>query len=102
MLQVRGLRRQFGAVQELDDVSLPVHRGEVLGFLGPNGAGKSTTMRCVMGVIEPDSGDVLLDGIPLDARSRRRFGYMPEERGLYGRMRVTDHLVYLARLQGLD
>ncbi len=72
------------------------------GFVGPNGAGKTSTMRIVLGVLGPDDGTVTWEGRPLDAAARRGFGYMPEERGLYPKMRVGDQLVYLARLHGLD
>lgn len=71
------------------------------GFVGANGAGKTTTMRIILGVLSRDSGTVTLDGKPLAAADRRRFGYMPEERGLYPKMKVAEHIVYLARLHGL-
>jgi ABC-2 type transport system ATP-binding protein len=74
----------------------------MFGFVGPNGAGKTTTMRIVLGVLEPDAGEVLWRGSAVDADARRRFGYMPEERGLYPRMRVRPQLSYLAQLHGLD
>jgi ABC-2 type transport system ATP-binding protein len=73
----------------------------MFGFVGPNGAGKTTTMRIVLGVLEPDRGEVRWRGRPVDAETRRRFGYMPEERGLYPKMRVRDQLEYFARLHGL-
>ncbi len=74
----------------------------MVGFVGPNGAGKTTAMRIALGVLQPDSGEVRWRGRKVDAAVRRRFGYMPEERGLYPKMRVLDQLVYLARLHGLD
>jgi ABC-2 type transport system ATP-binding protein len=74
----------------------------MVGFVGPNGAGKTTAMRIALGVLQADAGEVQWRGRPVDAESRRRFGYMPEERGLYPKMRVLDQLVYLARLHGLD
>ena len=73
----------------------------MFGFVGPNGAGKTTAMRIVLGVLAADSGEVRWHGPTVDAETRRRFGYMPEERGLYPKMRVADQLVYLARLHGL-
>ena len=73
----------------------------IVGFVGPNGAGKTTAMRIVLGVLASDAGEVRWNGRPIDAAARRRFGYMPEERGLYPKMRVLDQLVYLARLHGL-
>jgi ABC-2 type transport system ATP-binding protein len=101
-LEVRGLSRRFGDVVALDDVSFDVPAGAMVGFVGPNGAGKTTTMRIILGVLEPDRGEVLWRGRPVDDGARRTFGYMPEERGLYPKMRVLDQLVYLARLHGLD
>ena len=101
-LEIRNLRKRFGTTQALDDMSLTVREGEMYGFVGSNGAGKSTTMRIALGVLEADSGDVLLDGTPLDDASRRRIGYMPEERGLYGKEKILDQLVFLAKLHGVD
>jgi len=100
LLEVEGLTRRFGAVTALDGLSFAVPAGEVVGFLGPNGAGKTTTMRAVFGLAELDGGTVRWNGAPIGARERRRFGYMPEERGLYPGMAVRDHLEYLARLHG--
>jgi ABC-2 type transport system ATP-binding protein len=102
MIKVENLVKAFGAKLAVNDVSFTVERGEVLGFLGPNGAGKSTTMRIVLGVLAPDSGQVRLSGQPIDFTSRRTIGYMPEERGLYPKMKVGDQLSYLAQLHGLS
>jgi ABC-2 type transport system ATP-binding protein len=85
----------------LDDVSFTVRPGELFGFVGSNGAGKTTTMRIVLGVLGADAGEVRWDGAPIDADARRRIGYMPEERGLYPKMKVRDQLDYLARLHGV-
>ncbi|MGZ5293159.1 MAG: ABC transporter ATP-binding protein [Actinomycetota bacterium] len=101
MLELIGLRRSFDDVVALDDVSFAVPEGAIVGFVGPNGAGKTTAMRIVLGVLGPDAGEVRWRGQPVDALARRRFGYMPEERGLYPKMRVREQLVYLARLHGL-
>ncbi|MFM9377559.1 ABC transporter ATP-binding protein [Gordonia sp. VNK21] len=101
-LHVNRLRKNYGSLRALDGVSLSVSPGEIYGFVGSNGAGKSTTMRIVLGVIAPDSGEVSLGERPLDFAARRRIGYMPEERGLYPKMKVGEQLVYLARLHGLD
>jgi len=101
-LHVNRLRKNYGSLRALDGVSLSVAPGEIYGFVGSNGAGKSTTMRIVLGVIAPDSGEVSLGERPLDFAARRRIGYMPEERGLYPKMKVGEQLVYLARLHGLD
>ncbi|NLD75378.1 MAG: ABC transporter ATP-binding protein [Acidimicrobiales bacterium] len=100
MLQVDGLTKRYGELLALDDVSLTVRRGEIVGFLGPNGAGKTTTMRAIMQLVAMDRGTVTWDGRPVDLATRRRFGYMPAERGMYARMRVRDHLVYYGRLSG--
>jgi ABC-2 type transport system ATP-binding protein len=97
-----GLVRRFGDVVALDDVSFRVAAGEMVGFVGPNGAGKTTAMRIALGVLQADAGHVRWRGLDVDAETRRRFGYMPEERGLYPKMRVLDQLVYLARLHGLE
>ncbi|MEO8529040.1 MAG: ATP-binding cassette domain-containing protein [Pseudolysinimonas sp.] len=102
MLQVRGINKRFGARPVLEDVSFDVVPGHMTGFVGGNGAGKTTTMRIILGVLEPDSGEVTLDGKNLGSGGRRGFGYMPEERGLYPKMRLLEQLVYLARLHGLD
>ncbi|MCU1391024.1 MAG: transporter, ATP-binding protein, partial [Ilumatobacteraceae bacterium] len=101
MLEVGEIRKRFGDVVALDGVSLSVGAGAIVGFLGPNGAGKSTTMRAVMGLISIDSGAITWKGLPITAATRRRFGYMPAERGMYPKMTVRDQLVYFARLAGL-
>jgi ABC-2 type transport system ATP-binding protein len=102
VLDLLHLSRRFGDVVALDDVSFSVAEGEMVGFVGPNGAGKTTAMRIALGVLRADEGEVRWRGTRVDASMRRRFGYMPEERGLYPKMRVLDHLRYLARLHGLD
>ncbi len=102
MLELRDLARRYGDVVALDGISFTVEAGQMFGFVGPNGAGKTTTMRIVLGVLAPDRGTVTWQGRPVDFATRARFGYMPEERGLYPKMRVRDQLVYFARLHGLD
>jgi ABC-2 type transport system ATP-binding protein len=101
-LEIDSVNKSYGAVRALRDMSFDVRAGEIFGFVGSNGAGKSTTMRIVLGVLAGDGGEVRWDGAPIDADTRRRIGYMPEERGLYPRMKVADQLVYLARLHGMD
>lgn len=101
MLELDRLSRRYGDVVALDDLSFTVRPGQMYGFVGTNGAGKTTAMRIVLGVLEPDSGEVRWNGTPLDQDIRREFGYMPEERGLYPKMQVHEHLVYLARLHGV-
>ncbi len=101
MLAVNDIHKRFGEVQALDGCSVSVSRGRMLGFLGPNGAGKTTVMRAIFGLVELDGGEVVWDGRPIDVDERMRFGYMPEERGLYPRMRVGEQLEYFGRLHGL-
>ncbi|MEY9854599.1 ABC-2 type transport system ATP-binding protein [Catenulispora sp. GAS73] len=101
-LRLRHLTRRFGALTALDDLTFDVPAGQVTGFLGHNGAGKTTTMRAVFGLTDLDSGEVRWDDAPLSQEQRRRFGYMPEERGLYPAMPVGDQLRYLGRLHGLS
>jgi ABC-2 type transport system ATP-binding protein len=102
MLTLAEVRKRFGPVQALDSCSFSVDRGRMLGFLGPNGAGKTTTMRAVFGLVQLDGGEVLWDGRPVGLEERLRFGYMPEERGLYPRMGVGEQLAYFGRLHGLS
>jgi ABC-2 type transport system ATP-binding protein len=102
MLQIEGLDRSFGDRKVLDDVGFTVQRGRLTGFVGGNGAGKTTTMRIILGVLAADAGRVTLDGHDLTADDRVDFGYMPEERGLYPKMRVAEQVAYLGRLHGVD
>jgi ABC-2 type transport system ATP-binding protein len=102
VLELQGLSRRYGDIVALDDLSFTVREGQMFGFIGPNGAGKTTTMRIILGVLEADAGQVLWRGRPMDDEARRRVGYMPEERGLYPKMRVRDQLEYFARLHGLS
>ena len=102
MLSVLDIHKRFGPVEALAGCSFSVERGRMLGFLGPNGAGKTTAMRAVFGLVEPDTGQVLWDERPIGLTERLRFGYMPEERGLYPRMPVREQLEYFGRLHGLD
>lgn len=97
-----GVTQRFGTRLVLDDVSLDVPPGRVIGLLGPNGAGKTTLMRIIFGVIEPDAGTIDWLGRAATAADRRSWGYMPQERGLYREMRVDDQLVWLGQLHGLD
>jgi ABC-2 type transport system ATP-binding protein len=102
VLELDALTKRYGERVALDGLSVAVPPGQVVGLLGPNGSGKTTAMRIVFGVIPADSGSVRYEGRPLDVATRRRFGYMPEERGLYPDMRVRDQLVYFARLAGVE
>jgi ABC-2 type transport system ATP-binding protein len=102
VLEIRGIRKRFGDVIALDGVDLAVGPGELVGFLGPNGAGKTTTMRAIMQLVTLDGGTITWNGAAISADTRRRIGYMPAERGMYPKMRVREHLVYYARLGGMN
>jgi ABC-2 type transport system ATP-binding protein len=101
MLELTDVSKRYGEVAALAECSFQVHPGRLTGFLGPNGAGKTTAMRTVLGLVRPDAGTVRWQGRAVTEAARRRFGYMPEERGLYPRMRVAEQLVHLGRLSGL-
>ncbi|MGY2127252.1 ABC transporter ATP-binding protein [Blastococcus sp. SYSU DS0617] len=102
MLEFDGLHKSFGDVRVLEGVGFTVAPGSMFGFCGSNGAGKTTTMRIAMGLVRADAGEVRWQGRPLDQATRRRVGYMPEERGLYPKMKVGEQVAYFARLHGLD
>ncbi len=102
LLELSGLTRRYGSIAALDDLSFAVPAGQVVGFLGPNGAGKTTTMRAIFGLTDLDAGQVRWNGVAVAQAERRRFGYMPEERGLYPGMLVGEQVEYLARLHGLS
>ena len=101
-LEVDGVSKRYGDTIALRDMAFDVKAGEIFGFVGSNGAGKTTTMRIMLGVLAADSGEVRWDGRPVTLETRSHIGYMPEERGLYPRMRVGEQLEYLARLHGLS
>src|SRR3954464_9882673 len=102
VLEFDGLYKAYGDNQVLEGVSFSVAPGQMFGFCGSNGAGKTTTMRIAMGLARADAGQVRWSGRPVDEAVRRRIGYMPEERGLYPKMKVGEQLTYFARLHGLD
>jgi len=102
LLELEKLSRRYGTITALDNLSFSVPAGQVVGFLGPNGAGKTTTMRAVFGLTDLDAGTVKWDGAQVGQSERRRFGYMPEERGLYPAMLVGEQLEYLGRLHGMS
>ena len=95
------LTKTFGSVKALDGLSFSVEPGQVFGFLGANGAGKTTTMRIVLDILRPDAGSATWQGRPVAELPRRTWGYLPEERGLYPRMKVLDQLVFFASLYGV-
>ena len=101
MLELKNITKSYNGFRAVNDLSLKVPAGVVYGLLGPNGAGKTTTIRMIMNIIVPDCGEVLFDGHIWDESMKNRIGYLPEERGLYQRMKVNDVLVYLAALKGV-
>ncbi|MEZ5218407.1 MAG: ATP-binding cassette domain-containing protein [Ilumatobacteraceae bacterium] len=102
MLQITDLSKRYGDLQAIDGVSVAVPRGRIVGFVGPNGAGKSTTMRSIFGLVSPDRGSITWDGSPVDGNALARFGYMPEQRGLYPKMKVAEQVAFFAELKGVD
>ncbi len=102
MLELINLQKRFGDVVALDGCTFEVQPGRMVGFVGPNGAGKTTAMRSVFGLVRPDGGSVRWNGAHVSHEQRVRFGYMPEERGLYLRMRVRAQVVYFAELHGME
>jgi ABC-2 type transport system ATP-binding protein len=102
MLEIVDLAKRYGPVTALAGASFTAEPGRIVGFLGPNGAGKTTTMRCIFGLARPDRGEVRWNGRPVDRETRLRFGYMPEQRGLYPRMRVGEQVAYFAQQHGLS
>ena len=101
-LVVEHVNKSFGQLQVIKDLSMQVREGSIFGFLGPNGAGKTTTMRMILDIIRPDSGHITWDGQDVREVSRRSWGYLPEERGLYPKVGVEEQLIFLARLNGLS
>ena len=101
MLEVSHLTRTYGELRAVDDVSFEVPAGQMIGFVGGNGAGKTTTMRMIMGLLAPNAGAVRWHDRPITRLDRARFGYMPEERGLYAKQPILDQLIYLAQLKGM-
>jgi len=102
LLELVGLTKRYGETVALDGLSFAVDEGRIFGFVGANGAGKTTAMRIVLGVLDADAGEVRWRGDKLGPEERRRIGYMPEERGLYPKMRVGEQLAYLATLHGMS
>lgn len=101
-VNVAHLKKSFGRVQAVKDVSFEVHPGEIFGLLGPNGAGKTTTLRMMMDIFKPEGGEVTLFGGGMTEEKKNRIGYLPEERGLYQDLKLEPTLIYLATLKGLD
>jgi ABC-2 type transport system ATP-binding protein len=101
-VEVSHIVKSFADKVAVNDLSFSVAQGEIFGLIGPNGAGKTTTIRMMMDIIKPDSGEVTILGQRLSEASKSRLGYLPEERGLYKKLRVIDSIVYLASLKGMD
>jgi ABC-2 type transport system ATP-binding protein len=101
VLELENVTKTFGQTTAVNRLSFRLKPGTVFGFLGPNGSGKTTTIRMILRILEPDEGSVRVFGTRLDEESNRRVGYLPEERGLYKKMKVIDQLVFLGRLKGL-
>ncbi|MBO4404116.1 MAG: ABC transporter ATP-binding protein [Treponema sp.] len=105
MIELEHVSRLFGNFRAVDDVSLSIQTGEIVGLLGPNGAGKTTTMRMITGFLEPSSGTIRIDGldnVENPVETKRKIGYMPESAPLYGDMIVADYLTYVAEIEGQD
>jgi ABC-2 type transport system ATP-binding protein len=101
-VEISHIVKSFADRVVVNDVSFSVGQGEIFGLIGPNGAGKTTTIRMMMDIIKPDSGDVTILGEKLSEATKNKLGYLPEERGLYKKIRVLDSIVYLASLKGMD
>jgi len=101
-VELRGIRKTYDHFVAVDHLSLSIREGSVYGLLGPNGAGKTSTIRMMIGITLPDEGDIRLFGQPFQREQLKGIGYLPEERGLYKRMKVLDHLIFLGRLHNLS
>ncbi|MBU0741120.1 ATP-binding cassette domain-containing protein [bacterium] len=101
MLSLRHIHKRYGEVEAVSDFSLDIPRGAIYGFLGPNGAGKTTAIRSIMNIVPPDEGEILFDGRPMDRGLLDRVGYLPEERGLYRKMKCVEQLAFLAELKSI-
>lgn len=100
-LKLQGISKQYGGFRAVDDLSFEVRRGEIYGFLGQNGAGKTTTLRMIMDIVPPSTGDISVLGSSNPRKVRSKVGYLPEERGLYRKMKARDSIAYFARLKGV-
>ena len=101
LLSLQHIVKQYGTYLASSDVSFEIPKGKIFGLLGPNGAGKTTLIRMITRILYPDSGNILFNGVHLTDKHTENIGYMPEERGLYKKMKVGEHLIYLGRLKGL-
>lgn len=101
VIEVKDIAKSFGKTQAVRDASFNVEKGRIFGLLGPNGAGKTTAIRMINHILIPDAGTITINGLKASPRTQRMIGYLPEERGLYKKMKVGEQLIYLARLKGL-
>ncbi len=102
MLSIKNVTKRYDGHTAVDDLSLVVEPGGIYGLLGPNGAGKTTTIRMIMNIIQPDEGSIDIFDAPLSEKTKEKIGYLPEERGMYRKMKVLDHLVFLGEIKGID
>ncbi|MDR9416124.1 MAG: ATP-binding cassette domain-containing protein [Gracilimonas sp.] len=102
IIEVQNVRKHFGKTKAVNDVSFEVRKGRIFGLLGPNGAGKTTTIRMINYILSPDSGEITINGLVASPETQKMIGYMPEERGLYKKMKVFDQLMYLTQLKGME
>jgi ABC-2 type transport system ATP-binding protein len=101
-IELNKIRKCYDSFVAVDDLSFNIEEGAVFGLLGPNGAGKTSTIRMMIGITVPDAGQIQMFGKPFERKSLHRVGYLPEERGLYKKMKVLDHLIFLGQLHGLE
>ena len=103
LLRLSNLKKYYATQKAVDDISFEIQKGSIFGLLGPNGAGKTTLLRMITGIFYPDGGDIILDGKPFNSIDDiQKIGYMPEERGLYKKMKIGEQALYLAQLKGLS
>ncbi|MBN2183731.1 MAG: ATP-binding cassette domain-containing protein [Candidatus Krumholzibacteriota bacterium] len=102
LLSIKNVTKRYDGHTAVDDLSLVVEPGGIYGLLGPNGAGKTTTIRMIMNIIQPDEGSIDIFDAPLSEKTKEKIGYLPEERGMYRKMKVLDHLVFLGEIKGID
>jgi ABC-2 type transport system ATP-binding protein len=102
LIELQGITKKFGNYTAVDNIDVKISKGVIFGLLGPNGAGKTTTIRMITNIIIPDSGSILINGSPVTSEMQNIMGYLPEERGLYKKLKVIDQLVYFARLKGIS
>ena len=103
IVELQNLKKYFATQKAVDDISFSIERGSIFGLLGPNGAGKTTLIRMITGIFYPDEGEIIFDGKKFDpANDVAHIGYMPEERGLYKKMKIGEQTLYLSQLKGLS